>query len=246
MLSVALKALDTMCLIHLPLYSGDIRRSFFRAQSNLRSSEDLERDSDRQDIPIHSQVDPPRGHRLSMSQPDPELDRSSSTTQQSSSPEPQQASGHADYQQSSPNLDRDGLWTTTLVWKSFGIQEQEKFTKLKLDHHRQSYAVANPPTIPSTFAEFIAYRLDVLENDIKALKSAIESKETRLAVREETAVKIMPAFGGKNIQEATEILERAIRPTTASERSESKELYADAEFVATAEHWIGASLLKEL
>lgn len=235
-----------MCVMHLPLYIGDARQSFFHAEPIFRSTEDLEWDSDRRNTMIHSRVDPTRGLRSTMFQPDPEPDRVSPVVQPPSSPKSEAISGY-DIDQNSPQTpDRDGLWTSALVWKSFGIQEQEKFAKLKLDHHRQNFAVQNPPSIPSTFAEFINYRLDVLENEIRALKSAINSKERRLAAQEETGVRIMPAFGGKNLDEATEVLARAIRPVTSSERCESKELYADAEFITTAEYRVGASLLEYL
>lgn len=236
----------TMCLVHLPLYNEDTQQTFYRFQPVFRSGKDLERDSDRQNEPINSRVNPRGGHQPRMSDTDREPDRLGPFMQALSSPKSSETGCDAIDQRSASAPDRDGLWTTTLVWKSFEIQEQEKFAKLRLDHQRQHFGVQDPPSIPSTFAAFINNRLDSLENEIKALKSAIEGKERQLAIREMTGTKIMPAFGGKNLGRATELLAQAIRPVTVWDRTGAKELYCDAEFVATAEYRIGASLLQEL
>lgn len=138
-------------------------------------------------------------------------------------------------------------WGTNVVWKSFEVEEWEKYSRFCREELRAHAEAHDPPYIPITFQAYICHRLAVLEHEMQELKLKIAAKEQRLAMKKgRSGVRILPIFGGKNLEASTELLARRILSTTAEDIFWSRTLDLNADFIKKAEALLGEELLKEL
>lgn len=137
-------------------------------------------------------------------------------------------------------------WTNSVVWKSFETQEREKFTRFRQYRDLDVSTSKKVATGPYTFNDYINNRLNTLQDNIETLKLTIAAKEKRSRAQKTTSIKIMLAFGGRDLDDATRLIGIMMEPITVEDILHSGDYDSDLEFSSKAEFYLGAGLLKEL
>lgn len=141
----------------------------------------------------------------------------------------------------------DGSWTTNVVWKSFEIQEWERFGRLQREKFRAASQEGKSNIQPYTFEQHVKDRLATLDNDIEALKAKIATKEQHSVEESEVSLSEVSSVScAKDIETATRVRMYPLTPRIIGVVTWTKSLDLDVEFIARGEFLIGADLLKEL
>lgn len=138
-------------------------------------------------------------------------------------------------------------WTQSKMYKSFALQEWDKFQHILRCKSGKGSLMQTSPFIPANFEEYTEHRLGILEEAIAALRSCIASRQ-----REFPSTRTIAAFGGKDASGMISRLEDYLlcceigQPPKQLVKTANRDMDECLAFRSMAEFWVGEDLLKRL